>query len=68
MEAGKIITLGLVATSAGLIMGTVALPAHARLASRIARSPAVGMFNQIRISATTRCDIVPHSLGARTCA
>jgi hypothetical protein len=31
MKAGKIITLGLVATSAGLIMGTVELPAQAAL-------------------------------------
>jgi hypothetical protein len=36
MKASKIITLGLVAASAGLIMGTVALPAQAASADRVA--------------------------------
>jgi hypothetical protein len=35
MKASKIITLGLVATSAGLIMGTVALPAQAASMDRV---------------------------------
>jgi hypothetical protein len=36
MKASKIITLGLVAASAGLIMGTVALPAQAASVDRVA--------------------------------
>ena len=36
MKASKIITLGLVAASAGLIMGTVALPAQAASVDRLA--------------------------------
>ena len=36
MKANKIITLGLVAASAGLIMGTVALPAQAASVDRMA--------------------------------
>jgi hypothetical protein len=35
MQASKIITLGLVAVSAGLIMGTVALPAQAASVDRV---------------------------------
>ena len=35
MKASKIITLGLVAASAGLIMGTVALPAQAASLDRV---------------------------------
>ena len=35
MKASKIITLGLVAASAGLIMGTVALPAQAASVDRV---------------------------------
>ena len=50
MKESKIITLGLVAASAGLIMGTVALPAQAASVDRVVNVQLTNRHHQIKIT------------------